>query len=151
NEPARARVEGVVVDEAGKPVAGVTVGVVRVGKSAGPTARTAADGSFRLVLDAPSALYETVLATADGGARQGIVRFQDTVLPSVAKVRLVLKPSRALTVRVSDARKAPVAGADVGVLDYESAGIIAIAETGADGLAALRLPRDARVYQVVAL
>src|SRR5439155_19580582 len=54
-DASRARIEGVVVDEAGKPVAGVTVGVVKVRESAGPTARTAADGSFRLVLDAPSA------------------------------------------------------------------------------------------------
>jgi beta-lactamase regulating signal transducer with metallopeptidase domain len=150
-DPSRARIEGVVVDEAGKPVAGATVGVVKVGRGSEPTARTAADGSFRLVFDAPSVRHETVLATADGGARQGIVRFEDTVLPGVAKVRLVLKPSRPLAVRVTDARKAPVAGAAVGVLDHESAGVLATAETGADGLASLRLPRDAKIYQVVAL
>jgi beta-lactamase regulating signal transducer with metallopeptidase domain len=145
-----ARVDGVVVDEAGKPVAGA---LVRVQSAIpGPEAtrvRTAADGTFRLVLDGPSASYHTLLATADDGDRQGLFEFQDTVLPRVAAARIVLKPSRALLVRVTDAGKAPVAEAAVSVFDL--AALLSSTRTDAAGLAALRLPRDARVFQVVAL
>jgi beta-lactamase regulating signal transducer with metallopeptidase domain len=146
----KASIEGVVVDEAGKPVAGAVVDVLRQTSAPGPSPiRTASDGSFRLVLDTASARYQVVTASADDGTRQGIYEFQDTVLPGAAQARIVVKPSRKMTVRVTDAAKKPVEGAAVGVLDYST--LLAHAETDAHGTVSLRLPSDARVYQVVAL
>jgi hypothetical protein len=85
-DPSKARVEGVAVDEAGKPVAGAVVSTVRshVG-SEGSSVRTAVDGAFRLLLDEASARYETIVATADDGRRQGMFEFHDTVLGRVAR------------------------------------------------------------------
>ena len=66
-----------------------------------------------------------------------------------AHARIVLKPSRKMTVRVTDAAKKPVEDASVGVLDYST--LLAHAATDANGMASLRLPRDAEIFQVVAL
>jgi hypothetical protein len=67
----------------------------------------------------------------------------------MAKVRIVLKPSRQMSVRVTDTAKAPINAAEVGVL--ESGLLLAQAETDAHGLVSFRLPRDAHIEQVVAL
>jgi beta-lactamase regulating signal transducer with metallopeptidase domain len=146
----KARIDGVVTDEAGKPVAGVVVGLTqRRAGSENITVRTAADGSFRLPLDEASARYQTIRATADDGKRQGIFEFHDTVLGNVATARIVLKPSKTIAVRVTDAKKAPVAKATVGVVALYT--VVANAETDARGLASLLVPADAKVSQVVAL
>jgi beta-lactamase regulating signal transducer with metallopeptidase domain len=148
-DPSKARVEGVVVDEAGKPVGGATVASLDWRRR--PTqVRTAGDGSFRLVLDSPSARYHTLTATSAGGARQGIFRYGDTVLPRVARARLVLKPARTMTVRVSDAAGRPVEGAAVGLIAHLH-DLLAQGQTNARGVLSLRFPRDAAIHQVVAL
>jgi beta-lactamase regulating signal transducer with metallopeptidase domain len=148
----KAVIEGMVVDEAGKPVAGAVVDVHRATVLPDlPSVRTAADGSFRLVLDTASARYHFVTASAEEGARQGIYEFHDTVLPQTAQARIVVKPSRKMTVRVTDAAKKPVAGAAVGVLEGSSGRLLTHAETDAHGAVSLRVPRDAQVFQVVAL
>ncbi len=146
----RARIDGVVVDEAGKPVAGVVVTTLGAYRKVAPLTRTAADGSFRLVLDEASARYHTLLASVDDGARQGIGSFQDTVLSQAVKLRIVVKPARTMTVRVADAGKKPVDGAAVGVMS-DSLAILTQAQTDARGMASLRFPVDARVLQVIAL
>ncbi len=146
----KASIEGVVVDEDGKTVAGAVVGVLYP-MAEGITDRTADDGSFRLLLDRATAGYEIVTASAEDGERQGIYVFPATVAPRTAHARIVLKPSRKMTVRVTDAAKKPVRDAAVGVLEDTYDALLGHAETDADGVALLRLPRDASVYQVVAL
>jgi beta-lactamase regulating signal transducer with metallopeptidase domain len=146
----KAVIEGVVVDEASRPVGGAVVRVVSYTPSPGPTpAHTAADGTFRLVLNQASARYTVIIASAEEGARQGIFKFHDTVLPQTVQARVVVKPSRKMTVRVTDAAKKPVEDAAVGALDYST--LLANAETDAQGTVSLRWPRDARIFQVVAL
>jgi beta-lactamase regulating signal transducer with metallopeptidase domain len=55
-DASKARIEGVVVDEEGKPVAGAAVSVLKTSaQAAAEIVRSAADGTFRLVLDEPSA------------------------------------------------------------------------------------------------
>jgi beta-lactamase regulating signal transducer with metallopeptidase domain len=145
----KAVIEGVVVDEAGKPVAGAVVDILRQTSAPGlPSIRTASDGSFRLILDSAFVGYRVVTASAEDGARQGIYEFQNTVLTQ-AQARIVLKPSRKITVRVTDAARKPVEGAAVGVFDYST--LLAHAETDAHGMVSLRLPSDAAIFQVVAL
>src|SRR5215470_11273183 len=65
----RARIEGVVVDEAGKPVEGAVVRATSWGEKRADPVRTGQDGRFCLVLDAPVANHRHVLADRDGGAR----------------------------------------------------------------------------------
>jgi RNA polymerase sigma factor (sigma-70 family) len=91
SDVSQAQVDGLVVDEAGKPVAGVKV--ASLGDQSAE-ARSGLDGTFRLILHSPSARYETIVASTDDGARQGIFAFNDTVLVNPARARLVLKPSR---------------------------------------------------------
>jgi hypothetical protein len=143
-------VEGVVVDEDGKPVAGAVVRFLSYLPPPERTpVRTAADGSFRLVVDEGFAHYATVTAAVEDGGRLGIYNIFDRSLSRTVQARIVVKPSRKMTVRVTDAAKKPVEGAAVGVVAYTT--LLAHAETDVHGLASLRFPRDARVSQVVAL
>jgi len=55
-----------------------------------------------------------LIAESDGGARIGLTRFEPPrFLASKGTVRLVVKPARAVTVRVKDTAGAPVPGAAV--------------------------------------
>lgn len=146
----KARVEGIVVNEAGKPVAGAQVRVLRAGTEGTPARATStADGAFRLVLDDASARYQTFVASTDDGARQGIVSLQDTYLEPIVRIRLELKAARSLAVRVSDGQKRPLPAASVGVFDHST--LLASGETDAQGKISFRLPADANLWQVVAL
>jgi len=147
----KARIDGIVVDEAGKPVAGAVVTVFGL-KSAvdGKPVRSTLDGTFRVLLDAASARHVSLLASVNDGARQGLFEYHDTVLARVAQARIVLKPSRKLPVRVVDSFKKPVAGASVGLIG-ENLLILATAETDATGVATLIFPSDTHVSQVFGL
>jgi RNA polymerase sigma factor (sigma-70 family) len=143
------RIAGVVVDEAGRPVAGAKVNAIWF-RMAPEDVTTAADGSFSLRIGGPTRSSEAVGASADGGARLGLAQFEESFGPTPAPVRIVLKPARALTVRVTDARRAPVEGAAVEIPVHRY-GPVARAATDARGLSRFRLPADAEVYHVTAL
>jgi beta-lactamase regulating signal transducer with metallopeptidase domain len=145
----KAVIEGVVVDEAGKPVAGAVVRVASLPSPDTTPARTAADGSFRLVAGKEFPQIGLVTASIEDGARQGIYENSLRRLSPMPPVRIVVKPARPMAVRVTDDAKAPIKGAEVGVL--ENGLLLAKAETDARGLVSLRLPRDADIHQVVAL
>jgi RNA polymerase sigma factor (sigma-70 family) len=134
-------IKGVVVDAVGKPVAGAQVFSHWTFKPQPVT--TKADGTFVIPNDEPRLLNLSFLATADGGARQGIFRFEDATGPKGPRtlVRIVLKPARVVTVSVVDSVGAPVEGAVVFVLDL----VVPVAEarTDARGIATLRAPIDA--------
>src|SRR5262249_33673612 len=53
------------------------------------------------------------------------------------------------TVRVTDANRTPVASASIGILEMTT--LLASAETDARGVATVRLPADAQVWDVIAL
>jgi len=134
-------IKGVVVDLSGKPVGGAQVSSHWTFKPKPVT--TKADGTFVIPNDEPRLLNLSFLATADGGVRQGIFRFEDATGPKGPRtlVRIVLKPARVVTVSVVDALGAPVEGAAVLVLDL----VVPVAEarTDAHGIATLRAPVDA--------
>jgi hypothetical protein len=147
----KARIEGAVVDEAGRPVEGATVRAPDWDTEGDRgTVRTRRDGRFRLVLDAPLASYRQVLASSDGGARQGLAHTDALDFRATVDLRVVLKPCREVTVQVVDDRKKPVPGAFVVVL-ISTTRPLAGAETDRAGAARFRLPADLRVDQVVAL
>ena len=136
------------VDERGQPVAGA---VVRAGSDEGAIdgPKTAADGAFALALGGRRLYIMGVVAETDGGARIGLVRFEDgRGLSEKDPVKIVLKPSRPVRVRVSDAAGLPVAGAAVEAIDSS---FHTHATTGPDGTATLRVAADAKVRWVIGL
>jgi len=144
-----ARIEGVVVDEEDKPVEGALVNILGGGKVPGG-AKTSADGTFVLNIEKPTLWYVTVLATADGGARQALHEFGGSTDPTMpAPIRLALKPSRVVRVHVTNAKGRPVSDASVEV--FASHEPVAHGKTDRKGLATVRVPEGAEVEWIVAL
>jgi Carboxypeptidase regulatory-like domain len=149
-DPSKGRVEGVVVDEAGKPVAGATVRASRWQRDkADVSDKTVANGSFRLVFDSPTVQIQRLIASADGGKRQGFVAIDYSANDQVTNVRIVLKPARTLTVRVVNELKDPVLAASVSLLEYSLP--LMTAETDRQGVAAIQCPQDLKITQIAAV
>ncbi len=147
-EPHHVEVRGVVVDEAGRPVAGAEI---RADPFTDREARGSSgpDGSFAIPIRRDQVIGTSLLAR--DGDRLGTFQYAFGLTKAEAQgpARVVLKPGRAVAVRVADARGSPVAGASV-----EAAGsyvIFAGATTSPDGSARLRVPADARVDWVRAV
>jgi beta-lactamase regulating signal transducer with metallopeptidase domain len=140
-------VEGVVVDEQGRPAGGA---VVHAREEADPTgAKTAIDGKFTLWAGHGPMYTRELVAESDGGARIGRVQFVPArQYYTKSPVRIVLKPAKALNVHVKDAAGRPLAGASVEAFDYAYQ---FHATTGADGVAMLRVPADARIPGIIGL
>ncbi len=144
------QVKGVVVDEAGQPVAGAEVRVDAFGlrESRGDTA---ADGSFAIPVRHPEVNGLSLLARTPDQKRSGVFQYVFNLTREEAErpARVVVKPSREIMVHVTDSNKAPVPGAAV-----EVAGMLSVhddATTGRDGSARLRVPADATVNWIIAL
>jgi hypothetical protein len=140
-------IKGIVVDETGRPVAGARVSSLWAFQPKSVT--TKGDGTFALPTDEPRLANQSILATADAGARQGVFRFDG---PSGYKgprtlARVVLRPAQDVTVTVVDKSGAPVPDAAVFVLDM--AFPVAGGRTDARGIAVLRAPADAWVQWIV--
>ena len=111
---------------------------------------TKADGTFAIPNSEPRLSNISVLATAEGGAVQGVFRFDDPATGPKdprALVRVVLKPARTVTVSVADQRRAPVAGATVSVLDLVFP--VATGQTDARGNVVLQAPANALTQWIV--
>jgi len=143
-------ISGRVVDEAGAAVAGAKVQYVAAGWDY-PTTHTDRGGAFRLALsphhDDPRTFTRVVLATDTDGRRQGVARF--TTVRGARDLTITLRPARTATVRVRDAAKQPVAGAQV-VLVAERLRQLATGTTAGDGAAVVRYPADVEVEMVFA-
>jgi RNA polymerase sigma factor (sigma-70 family) len=145
-DPTRAVVEGIVVDEAAKPVAGAEV---RVPGHAIATATTAADGRFRVILDGPLARYTTIHVRGSDGAKMAVARTDPFDDDAVVRARIVLKRAATIRVQVVNGENTPVA--DAAVTAQGPAGTLAHCRTDAAGAAELRVPADADVQQVIGL
>ena len=158
DEAAGTVLRGTVVDEAGKPAAGVLVEPLGRDFNKGVEAvRTGADGgfTFRAARLSRPLSFAAVRAKADG-ERLGVGSTPLYGGESARPMRVVLAPSRPLTVRVKDADGKPVAGAAVEVATSEVASgrkIDAVDPglTDEGGVARFRVPADARAQEVVAL
>ncbi len=142
-------VAGLVVDEAGAPVAGATVNATW--SREGPEdATTGPDGRFSLRITGLPRWLIAIRAVADGGTRVGIAESRGPIGSRPGPVRIVLKPARVVVARVVDAGGRPVAGAAVEVLSRWN-GPIDRGVADAAGLARFALPADAMVESVAAL
>ncbi len=138
-------IEGTVVDEQGKPVPGA---VVRSREQADPGgARSAVDGTFILWLKGQRLYVRGLMAESNDGARIGLIQFSPPRhLGANDPVRLLVKPTRLVKVRVKDAAGSPIPGAAVEAFDYEFS---FHATTDRDGLATLHVPVDAVIRGVI--
>jgi len=146
-QPVQAR--GVVVDEAGNSIAGAEVWFAPF------TTRerrgvTGPDGAFAISVTDGWLGGHPMLARVDGGRKLGLFRYSSNLTYAKAEVpvRIVAKPGREIAVHVADANTAPIEGAVVEVVGYHT--IFDHVTTGADGIARLRVPIDAKVSWIVA-
>ncbi len=146
--PAVWSVEGTVVDERGQAVGGAIVHAVPEDAAVENT-KTSPNGAFALALGGRHLYIWGVVAEMDGGARIGLVRFEDgRVFTEKDPVKIGLKPSRPVRVRVNDAVGSPVPGAAV---EASEASFRTHATTGAEGTATLHVAADAKVEWVIGL
>lgn len=139
-----------VVDEAGQPVAGAKVRIIEMGGDE-TTAVSDAAGSFRIPRPYHPDHYLVSFTAVDAaGNRQGYMewRFHEPGEWTKA-LRIVLKASREILVRVVDKERAQVAGAVVSITS-ERQQPIADGRTGDDGAARIAFPADAAVLGVFA-
>jgi beta-lactamase regulating signal transducer with metallopeptidase domain/protocatechuate 3,4-dioxygenase beta subunit len=140
-------VDGIVVDEQDRPVGEAVVHAREEADPAG--AKTAADGKFTLWVGHGRMYTSEIVAEIGGGARIGRVQFIPArQYAAKAPVRVVMKPAASVKVRVNDAAGRPIAGAAVEAFDYAYQ---FHSTTGADGVAILRVPADARIPGVIGL
>jgi RNA polymerase sigma factor (sigma-70 family) len=145
-----AQVHGVVVDEAGQPVAGADVFAYPFTER---EARYVTDqaGLFVIPMRGGKPAGMRVLARTASADRSGFSRYDHNAMrkDTDSPTRIVLKPTREIIVHASDSSRGPVAGAAVEVTgDFF---VYAGATTGADGNARLRVPAEAKVNWVLAL
>ena len=141
-------IRGLVLDERGKPVAGARVSALWDDTATSVTTR--ADGTFVLPTDGPTPIGRSILATADGGASQGIYRLDASsgYRGPRSVVRVVLRPAHEVTVTVVDRSGTPVP--DAGVLALDQYFPAAEARTNARGVATLRVPEEANMQWIAA-
>jgi hypothetical protein len=146
--PPAARLSGVVTDVAGKPLGDVLITADR--QKTIYSARSNADGSFTITCGEPNSIYGAYLAA--NGDRSLIAYGQEEQakggLPP-ARLHLIAKPARVISVTVLDAHKQAVAGATVasGAFSYQ---LLDREASDAHGAATLHVPQDAPLEYVAA-
>jgi RNA polymerase sigma factor (sigma-70 family) len=146
NEKTNAILEGIVVDELGKPVEAAQVR--DVGFGAGTQTSTNSEGRFRVVLNRAIVSDGYYLASSSDGLRMAMLPpFADLEFQPVTKVKFVLRPARTISVAVVDKNGAGIAGATVAALDYYPLSHV-ISE--GNGSAQLHVPMRAKIRAIVA-
>ncbi len=141
-------VSGTVVDEAGKPVAGAEVRGINGPDKLVPVKSTP-HGSFRLKLRWYGAgrIFARLVADVGDGRLGYLLVSQD--VEQVETVKIVVKPSRAIEVRVVDPEGRAIEGADVHLLSNLAQ--LVEGRTDADGRWTADAPADAVNWAVYAL
>ncbi len=149
--PQPVQVRGVILDEAGRPVAAAEV-LAEAFTEREARGVSGADGSFAIPIRRHQVDGTPLLARSAEGDRLGVFRYESNLTKAAAEapVRIVLKPDRKVVVRVADANQTPVPGAAVQVAGNNHT-ILDDAMTGPDGSATLRVPADAKIEWIFAL
>jgi RNA polymerase sigma factor (sigma-70 family) len=143
-------VRGIVVDEAGRPVAGINVQAGAYTNRESHSV-TNADGWFAIPIRRTQSGGMALLARSRSVDRAGVFQYgwELTGAQATAPARIVLKPTRQIQIRVADSSNSPVAAASI-----QAAGqfcVYADALSRDDGLAWLRIPVDAKIEWIFAL
>jgi thiol-disulfide isomerase/thioredoxin len=136
-------IKGVVEDDAGEPVAGLTVEART--DAASHKATTDAEGRFEVKLPDGNVTRRYLLCSTADGRKRAYFASHLTADWQKQPIRLRLKPVRRLEVRVADAAEKPVADAGVVVL---AGNIVVEAKTDAAGKATCLIPADTLLRQV---
>ncbi|WP_337176595.1 carboxypeptidase-like regulatory domain-containing protein [Paludisphaera sp.] len=145
--PDEAPLSGVVVDESGRPAAGV--GVEAVSWPGSKRATTDAGGAFRFSLPTNSRGRAHAMVVARSGDRIGFANRSPFEDGSPEELRIVLRPGQTAEVRVVDRDGRPVEGADVHFL-LNMRQVVA-GRADADGRWAATVPADPEGWSVYAL
>ncbi len=139
--PRRARVHGIVVDEAGKPLPGVEVRAINL-EGRQSLGVTDPNGQFDFLLSSGRLDGTFLRAFVKDGSRQGIHQYAYllTTVELKQPARIVLKPSRAVTLCVVGQGGKPIADAAVGFIVNDNP--ISGGRTDAGGRWAVRVPVD---------
>lgn len=148
SDPSKAVIQGIVVDESGKPAADVHIST-RVWLGGLDKTNTDSDGRFRLALRDSIVGYRQVYACNADGSLRGRVQIERMSLDPVANVRITLKPSIDVRVTVVDSNGGPVAGATVAMNDGVH-DLLADATTNDRGEATMNVPSDSKVGLIAA-
>lgn len=152
-------IEGIVVDEAGKPAAAARVEWQPLGPREPVPVTCDREGRFRLTVPDDNGAVR-LQAYDDGGRRMGVASLGEagtpTTRPSEGEVRIALRPAREITARVVGPDRRPIEAAEVEAWGYVPAGDhnafwSVTGRTGADGTAKLRLPEAGDLWELVAL
>jgi hypothetical protein len=135
---------GAIVDETGRPVVNVTVTLRQETLN---TATSAADGSFTLAFPGKYSPYGEYVAVSPDGSRQAWFHQPDLQPGETPAPRLVLKPARALHLKVDAAARAVQGATVVAGANHFT---LARAATDAAGEATLLVPADAPLSHLAA-
>jgi RNA polymerase sigma factor (sigma-70 family) len=143
-------IRGIVVDEAGRRVAGATVRV-RPFLIREAATTTGPDGSFTIPLSDDQVEGTALLARSGETDRAGLFRYGYglNTAESQRPAEIVLKPVRQVTVGVTDSKHSSITGATVQVAGNFT--VLDSSTTGRDGSARLSIPVDAKVEWIFAL
>ena len=145
-----AQVHGVVVDDAGRPVAGAEVRAEAFTPNE-TRGVTGADGSFAIPIIRRRVDGVPLLGRSATDDRLGFFQYEYNLTKQAAEApaRIVLRPGREVVVHVTGKSKVPVPEAAVEAAGL--GGVFADATTGRDGSARLHVPADAKVQWIFGL
>jgi hypothetical protein len=141
-------VTGVVVDEPGKPVAGVEVATVD--STLAKPVRTDEKGAFQISVDRDrrQGIFTRLVIARDGQARLGLARLS-LYTEKVEPLRIVLRKPKEVQIQVADGSARPVENAQV-YFEVDHSRFPA-GSTDSAGNWSVRLPDEPRVWGVGAL
>jgi beta-lactamase regulating signal transducer with metallopeptidase domain len=149
-KPSQLQVRGTVVDEAGNPVADVTVRARSYDPNKTAEAVTGKDGLFVLNLEEERMEVLTLHASTADRKLQAAHQFLENHGPEATSiVKLVLAPARQVSVKVVDAKGSAIPDASVELLAYFRT--LEIGTTDQNGVATFLIPRDVPIDWVAGL
>lgn len=142
------KLEGQVVDEAGKPIPNAQV-TLESYRDPDPTTTSNAEGRFELTVPDDTWKWRALSAELDGGKRLGTFQISgESAVADLKNLKIPVAAAREVIIRVVNAAGKPIDEASVGVIaGYRHVGTHI---TDKDGSATVFVPKNAEIQQVYA-